>query len=150
MFPAPNPVAIMLVVLIALGVLSHNNTITLAAAILLLIQQTALERYLPWIEKNGVYIGIIILTIGVLSPMVSGKIKLEWTQFISWQMLLAIIVGICVAWLGGRGVHLMQNQPNIIPGLLVGTVLGVAFLRGVPVGPLIAAGLLSLVLSGKT
>jgi len=33
--------------------------------------------------------------------------------------------------------------------LLIGTVLGVAFLGGVPVGPLIAAGMLSLVVLGK-
>lgn len=29
---------------------------------------------------------------------------------------------------------------------MVGTILGVAFFRGVPVGPLIAAGLLSLLI----
>mgnify|MGYP000813083543 CR=1 FL=1 len=32
----------------------------------------------------------------------------------------------------------------LVAGLLVGTVLGVALFRGVPVGPLIAAGLVSL------
>ena len=47
-------------------------------------------------------------------------------------------------WLGGRGVKLMSNQPDIVAGLLIGTVAGVAVLRGVPVGPLIAAGILSL------
>lgn len=40
----------------------------------------------------------------------------------------------------------MSSQPDIIAGLLIGTIAGVALLRGVPVGPLIAAGLLSLVL----
>ena len=49
-----------------------------------------------------------------------------------------------MAWLGGRGVKLMTHQPNIVAGLLIGTVAGVALLRGVPVGPLIAAGVLSL------
>ncbi|MEG7498880.1 DUF441 family protein, partial [Enterobacter hormaechei] len=46
--------------------------------------------------------------------------------------------------LGGRGVTLMSSQPSLVAGLLVGTVLGVALFRGVPVGPLIAAGLVSL------
>ena len=32
----------------------------------------------------------------------------------------------------------------LVAGLLVGTVLGVALFRGVPVGPLIAAGIISL------
>lgn len=48
-------------------------------------------------------------------------------------------------WLGGRGITLMGNQPQLVAGLLVGTVLGVALFRGVPVGPLIAAGLVSLI-----
>lgn len=43
----------------------------------------------------------------------------------------------------------MTHQPSVVAGLLVGTVLGVALFRGVPVGPLIAAGLLSLVI-GKS
>ncbi|MDI7507198.1 DUF441 family protein, partial [Cronobacter dublinensis] len=48
--------------------------------------------------------------------------------------------------LGGKGVALMGSQPSIVAGLLVGTVLGVALFRGVPVGPLIAAGLVSLLI----
>ncbi|ELW17176.1 DUF441 family protein, partial [Escherichia coli] len=47
--------------------------------------------------------------------------------------------------LGGRGVTLMGSQPQLVAGLLVGTVLGVALFRGVPVGPLIATGLVSLI-----
>jgi UPF0756 membrane protein dd703_1075 len=38
----------------------------------------------------------------------------------------------------------MMNQPAVVPGLIIGTVIGVAFLKGIPVGPLIAAGILSL------
>ena len=44
---------------------------------------------------------------------------------------------------------LMGTQPHLVAGLLVGTVLGVALFKGVPVGPLIAAGLLSMIV-GKT
>jgi uncharacterized membrane protein (DUF441 family) len=37
----------------------------------------------------------------------------------------------------------------VIGGLLIGTVIGVAFFRGVPVGPLIAAGIVSLFVTAK-
>ena len=111
---------------------------------LLLIQQTPLTRYLPWIEKNGLSLGIILLTIGVLSPLASGKLTLSAADFANWKVLAAIAVGVLVAWLGGRGVTLMLAQPGVVPGLIIGTVIGVAFLKGVPVGPLIAAGILSL------
>ena len=65
-------------------------------------------------------------------------------SFMNWKSLLAIAVGVFVSWLGGRGVSLMGSQPHLVAGLLVGTVLGVALFRGVPVGPLIAAGIISL------
>lgn len=66
-------------------------------------------------------------------------------SFLNWKSLVAIAVGVIVSWLGGRGVTLMGSQPQLVAGLLVGTVLGVALFRGVPVGPLIAAGLVSLI-----
>ncbi|WP_153944859.1 DUF441 family protein, partial [Acinetobacter baumannii] len=42
------------------------------------------------------------------------------------------------------GTGLLTAQPHIVTGLLIGTILGVALFRGVPVGPLIAAGILAL------
>lgn len=130
--------------LILLGVLSNNQSITISATVLLLMQQTVLARYIPLAEQYGIQAGIILLTIGVLSPLASGKVTLGMADFGNWKVLTAMGVGVIVAWLGGRGVTLMLNQPGVVPGLIVGTVIGVAFLKGVPVGPLIAAGILSL------
>lgn len=124
-----NSIALLLVSLILLGVLGNNSSITISATILLLMQQTFLAKYIPFTEKYGVNIGIIILTIGVLSPIVSGKVQLpNWTALIHWKMFLAMAVGVLVAWFGGRGVNLMGTQPSLLTGLLVGTILGVAFL----------------------
>ena len=71
-----NVVALFLVGLIFLGVLGNNGTITIAATVLLLMQQTVLAHYLPFLDKYALRVGIIILTIGVLSPLVSGKTTL--------------------------------------------------------------------------
>lgn len=143
--PAQTTASILLILLTLLGILSRNHTITIAAALLLIIQQTLPARALHIIDRWGIAVGIILLTIGVLSPLASGRIKITGLQqFASWQMLAAIAVGILVAWLGGRGVTLMRSTPATVPGLIIGTIIGVALLRGVPVGPLIAAGILSL------
>lgn len=145
-----NPIAIFLVVLIFLGVVSNNSSITIAATVLLLMQQTFLAKYLPYMEKYGLNLGIIILTVGVLAPIISGKIQLPgFIALLNWKMLLAIAIGILVAWFGGRGVGLLGTQPVLITGLLIGTIIGVSFFGGIPVGPLIAAGILSLML-GKS
>lgn len=153
MFPLP-PMSqldlnlMVLLVLLPCGIFSHNSAVTIAAAVLIVLKITPLHDLLPYVQQHGLNIGIIILTIGVLAPIASGKIAGEsiLKSFLSWKSLLAIAIGVFVAWLGGRGVKLMSNQPDIVAGLLIGTVAGVAVLRGVPVGPLIAAGILSLLI----
>lgn len=140
--------SLLLLLLVALGIFSSNMPVTVAVLILLLLRVTHLQSAFPFLEKYGLTIGILILTIGVMAPLASGKIPVAtlWQSFLNWKSLLAIAVGILVAYLGGRGANLMTNQPTVVAGLLIGTIIGVAFFKGVPVGPLIAAGILSLVL----
>lgn len=139
-------VSLFLVAMIFLGVISQNNSITISATILLLMQQTALVQFVPLIEKHGLNIGIIILTVSVLSPLVSGRIQIPPAAgFLNLKMAAAVAIGIFVAWIAGRGVPLMGQQPVLMTGLLIGTVIGVTFMGGIPVGPLIAAGILSFV-----
>ena len=137
---------IVLLVLLACGIFSHNSAVTIAAGVLIVFRITPLSEFFPYLQQYGLNIGIIILTIGVLTPIASGKIAGDaiLKSFMSWKSLLAILIGVVVAWLGGRGVKLMSNQPDVVAGLLLGTIAGVALLRGVPVGPLIAAGILTL------
>ncbi|CCG19157.1 putative membrane protein [Taylorella asinigenitalis 14/45] len=145
-----NAVTGLLIALVLLGYFGHNVAIAISALVLLIVQQTGLAAALPWINKNGINLGIIILTIGVLSPLVSGKVLLpSLKEFLDWKIISAIAVGVLVAWFGGRGVTLMKFHPTLITGLIIGTLIGVAFFRGVPVGPLIAAGMLSLFVSSS-
>ncbi|CDG87838.1 DUF441 domain-containing protein [Xenorhabdus bovienii] len=143
-----DPTLLILLVLAGLGIISHNMTVTLAMLFLLIVRITPLNQFFPWVEKYGLTIGILILTIGVMAPIASGKISAQdiFSSFLNWKSLLAIAVGIIVSWLGSRGVALMSSQPSTVAGLLVGTVLGVALFKGVPVGPLIAAGILSIMI----
>ncbi|MFC3746461.1 DUF441 domain-containing protein [Paenibacillus sp. GCM10012306] len=140
--------SLLLLGLAALGIVSNNSPVTIAMVVLLLIRVLGLHQAFPWLEKNGLTIGIIILTIGVMTPLASGKISLQTVgqSFLHWKSLAAIGIGILVAYLGGRGATLMGNQPTVVAGLLIGTVIGVAVFKGVPVGPLIAAGILSLLI----
>lgn len=139
---------LILLFLAALSYFSHNLTVTIALLVLVAIRMTPLQQTFPWIEKQGVTVGIIILTIGVMAPIASGSLPSSTLlhSFMNWKSLVAIAVGIFVSWVGGRGIALMSSQPTIVGGLLIGTIIGVSLFRGVPVGPLIAAGLVSLLL----
>jgi len=137
---------LLLLLIGVLGMVGHNMAVVYAVVALFLIKITPLSRFFPFIETQGVTIGIIILTIGVIAPLASGDMTLRSLirTLVDWKSLSAIVIGIFVSWVGGRGVTFLSAQPGIVGGLLVGTIIGVAFFKGVPVGPLIAAGLVSL------
>lgn len=128
--------------------LTNNNTVTFAILILLLFKLTPLSNYFSLLNRYGLTMGIVILTAAVMVPLANGSlgIKAILQAFTQWQSLVAIIIGILVAWLGSRGVALMGSNPLVIQGLIIGTLIGVAFFKGIAVGPLIAAGVLSLII----
>lgn len=133
-----------------LSVIGKNQTVAVAVLILLLLRLTHQEKSIGLLDQYGITAGIIVLTAGVMAPIAGGKAGWkDLTAVVSdWRSLAAVAVGILVAYLGGRGVRLMAEQPLVVNALLLGTILGVAVFRGVPVGPLIAAGILAVV-TGK-
>ncbi len=138
----------LLLILAALGYFSGNNTVTAAVLILIIFKLPYVNTALPWLERKGLFVGIIILTAAVMVPLATGKININTLlhSFIEWHSLLAIAIGILVSWLGARGATVMTTTPSLVPGLIIGTVIGVALFKGIPVGPLIAAGMISLII----
>ena len=143
---------VVLCVLLGCGIIVHNPTIWGTAALLIFIKILPFNQQIfPYIQQYGLTLGILILTVAIMTPIATGEIsdKAIVKSFTSWQSVTAIAVGLLVTWLGARGVKLLSADPNIVTGLLIGTVAGVVFFRGVAVGPLIAAGILSLVYWSK-
>ncbi|MCX8650799.1 DUF441 domain-containing protein [Gilliamella sp. B2776] len=134
--------------LAALCYLTHNNTVTFAILLLLMFKLTPLAVYFPFLNKYGLTIGVVILTAAMMVPLADGSLKVAdiVKSFTTWQSIVAIAVGILVSWLGTRGISLIGAHPTIVNGLIIGTLIGVAFFKGIPVGPLIAAGILSLLI----
>ncbi|MCX8657123.1 DUF441 domain-containing protein [Gilliamella sp. B2894] len=134
--------------LAALCYLTHNNTLTFAILLLLMFKLTPLAVYFPFLNKYGLTIGVVILTAAMMVPLADGSLKVAdiVKSFTTWQSIVAIAVGILVSWLGTRGISLIGAHPTIVNGLIIGTLIGVAFFKGIPVGPLIAAGILSLLI----
>ncbi len=63
--------------LAALGFVSHNTTVAVSILVLIIVRVTPLNTFFPWIEKQGLTVGIIILTIGVMAPIASGTLPLH-------------------------------------------------------------------------
>lgn len=137
---------IVLVLLIIVGVVGRSSIIATAACILLAIKLVHLERFLPGIERRGLELGLLFLTLSVLVPFASGKIGLKdfVTVITSWQGILALIGGASATYINSKGLHLLQMEPGMIAGLVLGSIVGILVLRGIPVGPLMAAGITAI------
>ena len=140
---------IVLLIFAILGICSKNMIITLAVLFLFLMRMTPLNDFFYLIEKYGTQVGIFMLTISVMTPMASGKISIQniIETFLNLRSYLAIGIGILVSWLGSRGVMFMESESSMITGLLIGNIIGISVFNGVAVGPLISAGILSLLVN---
>lgn len=139
---------VLLVVLIIIGMLGRSHIITTAACVLLAIKLISLERYFPTIERRGLELGLLFLTMGVLVPFASEKIQLRdvTSVFTTLPGIFALLGGALATWMNGKGLDLLKFDPQLIVGLVIGSIFGIIFLRGIPVGPLMAAGITAMLL----
>jgi uncharacterized membrane protein (DUF441 family) len=139
---------ILLVILIIVGLIGRSNIITTAACMLLIIKLLSLDRYLPSIERRGLELGLLFLTVGVLVPFASEKITPRdvLAVFSTWPGIIALIGGAIATYMNGKGLDLLKIDPQLIAGLVIGSIFGIVFMRGIPVGPLMAAGITALLL----
>ncbi len=129
-----------------LSIVGQNMTVVYAAVIVLAIkifaQVSGSPIILDYFGSHGLNFGIIILTAAILVPIANGTVTIS-TMIDSFKTpigIVAVTAGLLAAISGGAGVPLMQENPNVIPALIVGTMAGVFFFKGIAVGPLIAAG----------
>jgi uncharacterized membrane protein (DUF441 family) len=139
---------LILLALIVIGLIGRSPIITTAACILLAVKLIHLDRFLPTIERRGLEIGLLFLTMGVLVPFANGRITYKdiMNVFTSWPGIIALTGGAIATYMNGKGLDLLKVDPQLIVGLVIGSIFGIIFLRGIPVGPLMAAGITALLL----
>ncbi|TNJ67320.1 DUF441 domain-containing protein [Paenibacillus hemerocallicola] len=143
---------LLLLLLIIVGMVGRSPIITTAACVLLVVKLIHLERYLPSIERRGLELGLLFLTMGVLVPFASERISTKdiMAVFTSWPGIIALIGGAIATYMNGKGLDLLKVDPQLIVGLVIGSIFGIIFMRGIPVGPLMAAGITALLLKIAT
>lgn len=139
---------IFIAVIFILGWAARSNSLTIAAGILLLLKLLGIRSLLPLLEERGVEVGLFFLMTAVLVPLALERVGLKEISltFCSLPGILAIAGGIIATKLNGMGLNLLESQPQIILGLVIGSIIGIVFLKGVPVGPLMAGGVAALFL----
>jgi uncharacterized membrane protein (DUF441 family) len=137
-----------LVILILIGLVGRSPIIATAASLLLVLKLTELDHLFIPLEGRSLEIGLLFLTMAVLVPFADDKIG--WKElrplFTTWYGILSLTGGALATYMNGKGLQLLQVDPEMIIGLVIGSIFGIVFLRGVPVGPLMAAGITAALL----
>lgn len=135
--------------ILILSYIGHNMSVLYATLIVLALKALGLHSLLNALGSDGLNWGIILLTAAILVPIATGTVTVQ-TMIDSFKTPLGItatIAGILAAVAGGSGITLLKNSPEVVSALIIGTMAGVFFFKGIAVGPLIAGGLTYLVMS---
>lgn len=138
----------LLLAILALGIAGGNDVVAAGAGILLVLKLTHVPGIYAILERRALDLGVLFLVIAILMPFATGEIRHRdlASRLLTLPGLAALVGGAVAANLSGRGLDLLKHRPEVMVGLILGTLLGVAFLRGIPVGPLNAAGLTAVLL----
>lgn len=137
-----------LYLILAAGIIGTNKLVVTAAALLIAVVTLNLDGWVPLIERHSMNVGLTLLIVGLLTPFAGNRLTFhDVAAGLHGAVGLAAVVGGAVsAYMCARGLELLAWEPEVIIGLVVGTILGVALFRGVPVGPLAAAGFAAIFL----
>jgi len=132
-----------LIILIIIGIIGKAPLIATSACILMVIKLSHLTHYFPLIERRGLEIGLLFLMLSVLTPLAKCKFSVDELKggLFSWAGLFALLGGVLATHLNDEGLNLLKNYPELLLGLIIGSIIGIVFFGGIPVGPLMAAGL---------
>lgn len=136
----------LLLLVLSLGLISGNALIAGAALTLVLFKVADLEGLFPWILRYGFNLGLFFMVLTILTPVADERLSVSRFagELLSRTGLVTVAVSAVLSVVARWGVNFLNLRPDLLVGLLVGGVLGVLFLGGVPTGPLIPAGVIAV------
>lgn len=136
-----------LVLVLLAGILGGNDVLAVASAVMLAVRLVAIPSAFEFLEIYATELGITFLLIGLLLPFATGQMGLGTAarSLVTTRGVVSVGIGALGAYLAAQGVSLLTDRPEVMVGMVFGSMLGVSFLGGIPCGPLVAAGLAAIV-----
>ena len=139
---------IWILIIMAMGLFSRSNLVVMAGAILLILRLLHFEKVIHLLAERGINFGLLFLIVTVLIPLATDQVS--WPDLkemmISPAGVLALVGGLLATKLNGMGIDLLKMEPQLVIGMIIGSIIGIVFWGGVPVGPLMAGGLTALLI----
>ncbi|KGM98033.1 membrane protein [Clostridium novyi A str. 4552] len=133
---------IILLILIFLSIVSKNKSLGIGTVVMLIVSFFNAKKCITFMENYFMDLGMTFLMIWMLIPIIKNP---EFTKNIknafNLKGIVCFLCGAIVAVLASKGVGFLKGSTDTLTGIILGSIVGVSLLGGVPVGPLIASGI---------
>ena len=126
-----------------------NQSLLIASVVVLALKALPNSaKIMSWLSDKGINLGVTIISITILVPIATGQIGLKdlIQSFKTPMGWLGILCGILVAVLSSKGVGLINQSPEITVALVFERFLA-SFLKGIAAGPIIASGMMYVIIT---
>ncbi|OFH99477.1 hypothetical protein CLOACE_22290 [Clostridium acetireducens DSM 10703] len=134
---------IILITLILACIFTKNKPMVLASIIVLIFSFINNDNIIKFSRKYFLETGLCFLMIWMLIPLIDKNKEsiLDVKNYLNLNGFVSIACGIFVAIIASKGLNFLTGNVSVLGGVILGSIIGVAFLGGIPVGPMIASGI---------
>lgn len=140
---------LILLFLIFISYFIKNKSLLLGSIIVFLLSFLN-KDYITKIDKNiFLHSGLTLLMIWMLIPLIepnNNSSFIATKSFLNMNWIISIISGILVVIIAAKGLELSNNNPSVLAGVVIGSIIGVTFFGGIPVGMLTGSGIAYLII----
>jgi uncharacterized membrane protein (DUF441 family) len=140
---------IILLCLIGISAFAKNKPLLIGGIIVFLLSFLS-KYYISKLDKN-IFLngGLTLLMIWMLMPLIQSGNESSFINvrnYLNLEGLVAVLSGLFVVIVAARGLDLLNNNISVLTGVLVGSIIGVTFFGGIPVGMMTGSGIAYLII----
>lgn len=140
---------ILLLGIISLSLIGKNKSMVIGGIIVLILSFINNENLNRYLKDNLLHIGLVFLMVWLLLPIIENSNKMSTFNpkvFININGIISFLCGLFVVTVAGKGLSYLNENTSAIGGIILGSIIGVTFLGGIPVGMLTASGIAYLII----
>lgn len=141
---------IVLIFLIGISSIAKNKPL-LIGSIIVFILSFVNRDYIANLNKDiFLNAGLTLLMIWMLMPLIDNQDSssvFNIKNYLNIYGFIALLSGFFVVTIAAKGLDLLNNNPTILTGIVIGSIIGVTFFGGIPVGMLTGSGIAYLIIS---
>lgn len=135
---------IVLLCIIIMSIIAKNKSMVYGGIIVLVLSFINNENMQKFIKTNFLDIGLIFLIIWMLVPLLENHKELSMLNIkncFNLNTIVSFASGFFVVVVAKKGLNYLNGNAQALTGIILGSIVGVTFFGGIPVGMLTGSGI---------